>query len=110
MRQRHEDSSVRDWQRRRSPLATVACIAYLALVVDASLYPFVGWRDRGIGEFDYLSAPWPRHFFDFDLVVNVLGYLPLGLFGVYALYPRVRGLLAVALVTLGAALVSANLE
>lgn len=110
MRPRHRDFVAHDWQRRGSPLARGAGLAYLALVIDASLYPFVGWRDRGIGPFDYLVAPWPRHLFEFDLVVNIIGYLPLGLFAVYALYPRVRGLLAVVLVTLGAALLSASLE
>ena len=107
---RHEDSAVHEWQRRRSRLASVAFVAYLALVIDASLYPFVGWHDRGIGPFDYLVAPWPRHLLGFDLVVNVIGYLPLGLFGVYALYPRVRGVAAVLVVAVAAALLSANLE
>jgi VanZ family protein len=96
--------------RHRSKLARVSFCAYLALVIDASLYPFVGWRDRGIGAFDYLFAPWPHHLLEFDMVVNVMGYLPLGLLAVYALYPRVTGVRAVLQVTVVAAALSACLE
>src|SRR5665213_991184 len=103
-------SDLRAWQRRASPLARVAAGVYLALLIDASLYPFSGWRDKGIASFDYLWAPWPAHALEFDIVVNVLGYLPLGVLGVFALYPRIRGLFAVLLVTGGAAILSALLE
>jgi len=103
-------TALRSWQRRSSPLARVACLAYALLLLDASLYPFSGWRDLGIGPFDYLWAPWPPRALEFDMVVNVLGYLPLGLFGMFALYPRVRGWLGAALVTLSSAALSAGLE
>lgn len=103
-------SELRAWQRRASPLARVAAGVYLALLVDASLYPFSGWRDKGIAPFDYLWAPWPAHALEFDIVINVLGYLPLGVLGVFAFYPRIRGLFAVLLVTGGAGILSAFLE
>jgi VanZ family protein len=107
---RRLDSVVHQWKHRGGSLSSIAWLAYLALVIDASLYPFVGWRDRGIGAFDYLVAPWPRHLLEFDLLVNVFGYLPLGLLAVYALYPRFRGFVVVVLVTLAAALLSGSLE
>ncbi|MGA2551885.1 MAG: VanZ family protein [Burkholderiaceae bacterium] len=85
-------------------------MAYTILLVDASLYPFSGWRDLWIGPFDYLFAPWPSRALEFDMVVNVLGYLPLGLLGVFVLYPKIRGWASVGIVTVGAAALSAALE
>ena len=45
-----------------------------------------------------------------DIVLNVLGYLPLGLLTVFALYPRIRGIAAVALATLFSVALSGTLE
>ena len=52
--------------------------AYVALIVYASLYPFSGWRDQGIAPWAFLWSPWPKYWTAFDLVANVLGYMPLG--------------------------------
>jgi len=98
------------WQRRSSPLARYALLAYVLIVVDASLFPFVGWRDLGLAPFEYLAADWPVHALAFDLFVNALGYAPLGFLVVLALHPRVRGPAAVLLATLFCALLSAHLE
>jgi VanZ family protein len=50
----------------------------VALIVYASLYPFAGWRVPGAGPLDFLLLGWPRWWSSFDLVSNLLGYLPLG--------------------------------
>jgi VanZ family protein len=64
------------------PLAWV----YVGLIVYASLYPFVDWRDQGIAPWAYLAAPLTRYWTWFDLISNVLGYAPLGfLFALSAL-------------------------
>lgn len=52
--------------------------AYAALIVYASLYPFAGWRDQGVGPLEFLTSPWPRYWTGFDLVANAAGYAPLG--------------------------------
>jgi VanZ family protein len=52
--------------------------AYALLVVYASLYPFSGWRDQEIPPWDFLQAGWPKYWTAFDLVANVIGYVPLG--------------------------------
>ena len=52
--------------------------AYSLLVVYASLYPFSGWRDQEIPPWDFLFAGWPRYWTAFDLLANVVGYVPLG--------------------------------
>ncbi len=57
-----------------SPLA----LAYGALIVYASLYPFSPWRDQGLPPWAFLLAPLPRYWTGFDVTINVLGYMPLG--------------------------------
>ncbi len=51
---------------------------YAALIVYASLYPFSDWRDQGITPWAFLAAPPPRYWTWFDVVSNVLGYIPMG--------------------------------
>ncbi|MCL1826223.1 MAG: VanZ family protein [Betaproteobacteria bacterium] len=62
-------------------------IVYVALLICASLYPMSGWRETGLPIFDYLVAPWPKYFELGEIVVNLIGYMPLGLVMVPAL-PR----------------------
>ena len=68
--------------RHRSSASPLALL-YAALIVYASLYPFSGWRVPGVPLLSFLVAPWPHWWTSFDLVSNLLGYLPLGalLFG-----------------------------
>ncbi len=53
-------------------------LAYAALIVYASLYPFGDWRDQGISPWSFLTAHLPRYWTGFDVTANVLGYAPLG--------------------------------
>lgn len=100
----------RAWQRRASPLSRYAFVAYTLIVLDASLYPFVRWRDLGIAPFDYLFAAWPPHPLPFDLGINVVGYLPLGFLAGLAMHPRCRGLSLVIGAVVYCALLSLGLE
>lgn len=93
-----------------SSLARRLFIAYTALVVYASLYRFSGWRSLGIGPLDYLGAPFPRYWTGFDVVTNVLGYLPLGVLALSALHPRVRGAAAVLAATAFGTVLSGTME
>src|SRR5690349_7434362 len=96
--------------RHPSRLARWGWAACLVLITYGSLTPWSGWRNAEVGAFSYLLAPWPSHVTSFDLVVNVLAYLPLGSLTVLAVYPRRRGLPAVVSATaLGLAL-SAGME
>jgi len=61
----------------RSSAAPLAGI-YAVLVVYASLYPFIGWRLPGESVWAFLSRPWWRWWTWFDLIANLVGYLPLG--------------------------------
>ena len=64
--------------RHRSS-ATPLALAYAALVLYASLYPFTGWRWPPGQELVALARlPWTRWQDSFDLASNFFGYLPLG--------------------------------
>jgi VanZ family protein len=93
-----------------STLARCLFVAYLLLVVYASLHPFSGWRDRGLPAFAFLTAPFNRPMPAFDVFVNVLGYAPLGFLAVLAAYPRLRGPAGTAFGIACAALLSFALE
>lgn len=69
--------------RHRSTALPLA-LAFAALVIYASLYPFSGWRwPPTLSAPDLLLLPWPRWRDSFDELANLLGYMPLGalLFG-----------------------------
>lgn len=70
----------------RLPLFLAIC--WSVLIVYGSLYPLSGWRDSGAPPLAFLGAGWPRWYTGFDLVVNVLAYLPLGFLWLTALLPR----------------------
>lgn len=63
--------------RHRSSASPLAGL-YAALIVYASLYPFTGWRDSGLSPWAFLALGWPRWWTGFDLVANLVGYIPLG--------------------------------
>lgn len=63
--------------RHRSSAAPLAWL-YAALIAYASLYPFSGWHVPGVSPLAFLILPWPKWWTWFDLVINLLGYVPLG--------------------------------
>ncbi|MEX3899957.1 VanZ family protein [Paraburkholderia sp. BR10954] len=102
--------SERPWLRRPSTLARRALLLYAALIVYGSWYPFSGWRSLGIAPFAYLFDPMPQYLTAFDVVTNVLGYMPFGALVVLAVYPRRRGTPAVALAFVLGGLLSGTME
>lgn len=91
-------------------MARLLLAVYAVLIAYATLYPMGDWRDPGYSAFAYLSAPWPRYFTRFDVVVNFLGYVPFGFLAVAALHPRVRGVPAFAVATAAACALTLTLE
>ena len=84
---------------------------YGALIVYASLYPFVGWRIPPVGVLEFLFLGWPRYWTWFDLISNLLGYMPLGFLLFVALVRSGRGALAAALLACaGGTLLSLTME
>ena len=80
-------------------LAWILSVAYLLVIVYASLQPFRGWRVPPEEVLRFLTAPWPRYITLEDIVVNVAAYVPLGFMlsiGCGARYGAARGVLAAA--------------
>jgi len=63
--------------RHRSS-ATPLALLFGALIVYASLYPFSGWRVPGASLLAFVVTPWSHWWTGFDLVANLVGYMPLG--------------------------------
>ena len=94
----------------RSPLALHLALAYTALVLYASLHPFSGWRDTGVPVWEFLGAPWPRYVTPFDLVTNVLAYIPFGFLWVICFQSPQRRWPAALFAALAGTLLSLGLE
>lgn len=62
--------------------AWVFALGVIALIVYASLHPFEGWRwqESPNGWLDVLVLPFPPFISRFDVVSNVVAYVPLGAF------------------------------
>jgi VanZ family protein len=93
-----------------SSFTRASLAAYLMLIVYASWYPFIGWRNPGVSPLAFLTTSLPRYWTVFDVATNIIGYIPFGVLCVFALHPKVRGAAALILtIMLGAAL-SAGME
>jgi VanZ family protein len=90
--------------------ATLLAALYVLLVLYASLYPFNEWRDQGLNPFEFLTAPWPRYWGQFDTAANFAGYLPLGFLATLALLRTSLLPLPVLWVTLAASALSLAME
>lgn len=88
------------------PLALV----YVGLIVYASLYPFSHWRDQGVDFWWFLSAPLPKYWTGFDVLSNVLGYMPLGFLLALSAMRSGRARFALRIAMLAASLLSFAME
>lgn len=98
------------YRSRSSAVSRISLLVYLLLIVYASWFPFSGWRDIGVPPLAFLSAPLPRYWTLFDVIINILGYVPFGLLAVFALYPAMRGQRAALLAVLAGTLLSLTME
>lgn len=95
--------------RPRSRLAHALAALYVLAISYASLQPFGDWIEPPAGTPFWLFAPWPTRWTRFDLVANLIAYLPLGAF--VALMPRhARPALRVAIATSAGASLSFGME
>lgn len=106
--QRSED--VRGVRSRHRTTAWPLALAAICLVVYASLYPFVDWRDQGISPLRFLSAPLPQYWTGFDVAANLLGYAPLGFLLTLAALRSHRMRWAISVAVLSCALLSLAME
>lgn len=97
--------------RHRSSAAPLALL-YAALITYASLSPFSGWSlPAGVPYFGIGHMPWPRYWTAFDVVSNLVGYMPLGALLLGALVRSgTRTVAAVAVAIAGGTLLSFAME
>jgi len=94
-----------------SPFTRAALLAYVLLIVYASWFPFSGWHNQGLSPLIFLEhTSMPRYWTKFDAITNVVGYMPLGMLIVYALYPRFKGVVAWLMATASGVLISGLME
>ena len=91
-------------------LAWILALAYLLVIVHASLQPFHGWRMPPEEIRRFLVAPWPHYITLQDIAVNVVAYVPLGFLLSIAAGARFGPGSGVLASTLAAALVSLSME
>lgn len=90
--------------------ARVGLLMYTFLIVYASLYPFSNWHSIGVPPWAFLLQPMPYYWTGFDIITNIIGYLPFGMLVVLALYPAVRGLAAAIIAVFCGMLLSGAME
>ena len=91
-------------------LAWILVVAYLLVIVYASLQPFRGWRSPPEEILHFLFAVWPRYTTLQDVVVNFAAYVPLGLLLSVVLGARQGPARGAVTATLAAALLSLAME
>jgi len=104
------DSKFARGGRRRNTLPRYFLPAYILLIVYVSLSPFSGWLTPEHGAFQFLVAPWPRYITAFDVLANILAYMPVGMLLFELLVRRVGGYTALAIASLGGCLLSFTME
>jgi len=85
-------------------------LAFICLIIYASLYPFNDWRNQGISPLIFLTASLPKYWSGFDVAANVLGYAPLGFLLTVASLRNAHVKWAMVLAVLGALLLSLAME
>lgn len=83
---------------------------YAGLIIYASLFPFSDWRDQGVMPWFFLTSALPRYWTGFDVVANLLGYMPLGFFLVLSALRTGRTRYALRLGVLVASVLSLLME
>ncbi len=77
-REAQPDTHHAGFSTRTVRLAWILAVAYLLVIVYASLLPFHGWRMPPEEILRFLVAPWPRYITPQDVAVNVAAYIPFG--------------------------------
>jgi len=95
---------------RRSRLVRYLLTGYTLLIAYASLYPFHAWREPAEPLLAFLPAPWPRYYTLSDVMLNVLGYVPLGFLLALALSPLIAPRAAAVVATLAGTLFCLGME
>jgi VanZ family protein len=98
------------WPLQAMPLARAIALIYGFLIIYTSLSPFDFNFQNGVRGLAWLSAPLPRFIPLFDVVANVLAYIPLGFLLVCAVFPRWRRFVALFIALMSCALLAGAVE
>ena len=90
--------------------ARIGLVVYALLIVYASWFPFTGWRTIGLSPWSWLNVAMPHYWTVFDLITNVIAYIPFGVLAVFAFYPVLTGSAAILSALLLGALLSTGME
>jgi VanZ family protein len=63
----------------RANSMALAAVLYAVGLCMVTVSPLNSWRTIPQPPWEYLFAPWPRYWTGFDVLVNVIAYIPLGL-------------------------------
>jgi VanZ family protein len=91
-------------------LVGAVTVAYLLMIVYASLSPFSGWRMPAESVFAFLGQPRPRYITAGDIALNIAAYMPFGFLLGVVLRPRLGGAGAAAAAAALGALTSLGME
>jgi VanZ family protein len=72
-----------------SPFSRACLVAYTVLILYASCYPFSGWQFEALAAYLDQIQEWPHYWIRFDVLINVIGYIPFGLLIVFSCYPNI---------------------
>lgn len=95
---------------RAAPLSAWLAVAWIGLIIYASLYPLSGWRDPGLPWHVWIGAPPPRYWTAFEVSANVAAYVPAALFAALALRRTLPGTVAAVVALLLGCLLSLACE
>ena len=98
------------WPLQAMPLARAMALIYGLLIIYTSLNPFDFYFQNGVKGTAWISAPLPRFIPLFDVVANVLAYIPLGFLLVCAVFPRWRRFIALSIAMVCCVLLAAGVE
>lgn len=74
----------------RTSSMLMAALLYAGGITVVSLSPLYDWRFIPESPWNFLLQPWPKYWTNFDVMVNVLAYIPLGLLIARAMNYRQR--------------------
>lgn len=76
-----------------------AAVLYALLIIYGSLFPLSGWQTPEASPFSFMHQEFPKRFSRSDIILNIMVYMPLGLFLSMHLFKK-RGVLVAVLCAL----------
>lgn len=98
------------WAGQPLPLARLCVFGFFLLISYASLTPFEFAIDLPVNPWDWILAPLPKYITLFDVMANILGYMPFGFLMIFALFPKYEKWQALVITVITGMFLSGGLE